>query len=208
MTVIITASILCLINVILWIILAIRFKKIFSTEEIIEKTRDELNKMLGDVNRNAERNITLIEEKIKQLKAVSAEADRRLAVVKSELEKNGKNLEIQNKILTNSKTQSSRSGSGNLSAAEKYRREQALGDLFSSSENKNEGIENESGLNSKNSNKIPLITPQIYMTDKPVEPKKDFNTLVKEKSQQGLTVEEIAAELGRSISEVKFSLEF
>lgn len=209
MTVLITALILCLVNIILWIVLALRFKKIFSTDEIIEKTRDQLNKMLGDVNRNAERNITLIDEKIKQLKAVSAEADRRLSVVKTELEKNSRNLEMQNKIST-----ASRSSVSASSAVEKYRREQSLGDLFNSYDKEENTVpekkisEDNSKKKEENSNKIPLITPQIYMTDKPVEPKKDFNTLVKEKSQQGLSVEEIAAELGRSISEVKFSLEF
>ena len=40
MAVIVTSVILCLINLILWIVLAIRFKKIFSTEEIIDKTKE------------------------------------------------------------------------------------------------------------------------------------------------------------------------
>ena len=52
-----------------------KFNKLFSTDDIIENTRTELNRMILDVNRNAERNITLIEAKINDLKALIAKAD-------------------------------------------------------------------------------------------------------------------------------------
>lgn len=219
MAVIVTSVILCLINLILWIVLAIRFKKIFSTEEIIDKTRNELNRMISDVNRNAERNITLIDERIKQLKAASAEADRRIALAKSELEKKEYGSNLNSKLSTISGISSSsiknNSRSGQAAFAEKYRKEQVQGDLFVSaekdqSEKKNTSTqeENDSRILDAKSSKIPLVTPEVYMTDIPVEPKKSFNDLVKEKSQQGKSVEEIAKELGASISEVKLSLEF
>lgn len=217
MAVIVTSVILCLINIILWIVLAIRFKKIFSTEDIIEKTRNELNRMISDVNRNAERNITLIDERIKQLKAVSAEADRRLALIKSELDKKEYGSDLTRKISSINASVSTGtrnlSKSGQAAFAEKYRKEQAQGDLFVSAEK--EDRENEKSRNSEKtevidskSSKIPIVTPEVYMTDVPVEPKKTFNMLVKEKSQQGKSIEEIAKELGASISEVKLSLEF
>lgn len=217
MAVAVTSIILCLVNIILWIILALRFKKIFSTEDIIEKTRTELNKMIEDVNRNADRNITLIEDRIKQLKAVSAEADRRLAFVKSELEKKEYGKELTKKISSvtsqNIVHSNNYSKSGNAAFVEKYRKEQIQGDLFISSEKETDESDNK--LNVENtdviaarSQKIPIVTPEIFMTDIPVESKKDFNTLVKEKSQQGKSVEQIAKELSVSISEVKLSLEF
>lgn len=210
MAVIITSVILCLINIILWIILAIRFKKIFSTEEIIDKTRTELNRMISDVNRNAERNITLIDERIKQLKAVSAEADRRIALAKSELEKKEYGSNLNSKLSTiggiSSSSIKNNSRSGQAAFVEKYRKEQVQGDLFVSTEKEHE--ESDSKVLDAKSSKIPLVTPEVYMTDIPVEPKKSFNDLVKEKSQQGKSVEEIAKELGASISEVKLSLEF
>src|SRR5574344_3171092 len=87
MAAIIICTFICILNVIMWIIFANKFKKLFSTDDIIAKTREELNHMIIDVNRNADRNITLIEEKIKELKSVTAEAERRLALERSEEEK-------------------------------------------------------------------------------------------------------------------------
>ena len=52
------------------------------------------------------------------------------------------------------------------------------------------------------------MNKKVYLSENPVVPQKDFNTLVKEKYDQGKSVEDIAAELGRSTQEVKFALEF
>ncbi|MFA6936664.1 MAG: hypothetical protein WCQ67_00370 [Treponema sp.] len=198
MAVVVTAIILCLINILLWIILAIKFKKIFSTEEIIQKTRDELNKMLADVNRNADRNITLIDEKIKELKSVTAEADRHLKIAKLELEKNFIAEDFQSKI--NATKQNNKINPVNqANIAKIYQKEQSQGELFSSSEPKGD-IEK--------SVKIPIIAPQIYMADKPIQPKKTFNEQVKEKYDRGESIEEIAADLDRSTQEVEIALEF
>src|SRR5574344_1219368 len=98
MAAIIICTFICILNVIMWIIFANKFKKLFSTDDIIQNTRNELNKMLADVNRNADRNITLIDEKIKELKSVTAEADRHLKIAKLELEKNFIAEDFQSKI--------------------------------------------------------------------------------------------------------------
>ena len=87
MTVAIIAFLLTAFNIVMWLIFALRFKKIFSTDDIINRTRNELNEMLSDINRSADRNIVLIDERIKQLKAVSAEADRHLEILRREITK-------------------------------------------------------------------------------------------------------------------------
>src|SRR5574344_2197582 len=215
MGVIIVATLLCLLNIILWIIFAAKFKKLFSTDDIIEKTRDELNHMIADVNRNADRNITLIEEKIKELKSVTAEAERRLALERSEEEKrmkvNALSLEATqvteekksvSRIETAKTMRPSRRTASNVDA---YVNEQAQGDLFTTTGKKNEPPAEE---NTDFIQKIPVIVPKVYLSDNPVTPKKDFNTIVKEKYDQGESVEDIAAELNRSTQEVKFALEF
>lgn len=201
MATVVTAIILCFINILLWIIFAIRFKKIFTTDEIIEKTREELNQMLADVNRNAERNITLIEDKIRELKSVAAEADRRLSVYKTELEKEDRSKALETKIESNVHAKTTKASVS--TAAEKYLREQVQGDLFVSEPPKKRETATVQGVHP-----IPIISPQVYLSDNPIEPKKDFNTQVKEKYEKGESVEDIAAELGRSTQEVKFALEF
>ena len=76
---------LCVFNVVMWLVQIVRFKNIFSTDKILEETRDQLNSMLMDINRNAERNITLIDDKIRQLKEISEEADRHIQLLKGEV---------------------------------------------------------------------------------------------------------------------------
>ena len=54
---------LVLINLGLWIIFLLKFKDLFSTEKIIEKTRYEMEKLVKDINNNAETNINIIDTK-------------------------------------------------------------------------------------------------------------------------------------------------
>jgi len=66
----------CIINLSLWAVLLIKFKKIFSTDSIIEKSRDAMNKMVADLNRNAETDINLSKEATKRMKQMLNEAER------------------------------------------------------------------------------------------------------------------------------------
>jgi hypothetical protein len=215
MTTILTILI-CIFNIVMWIIFASKFKKIFSTDDIIEKTRDELNHMIIDVNKNADRNITLIEDRIRELKLVTAEADRHLAIAKSEIEKEQKAKQIESKIESKTHPRSAKSINPDtllVTPTQKYVREQKQGDLFVLND-KSSDVEaatktkvkpqNESGVVKE----IPIITPQVYLSDTPIEPKKDFKTRVKELYSKGKDAEQISEELGRSVQEVKFALEF
>ncbi|MBP5753696.1 MAG: hypothetical protein J6W60_12710, partial [Treponema sp.] len=60
----IAVLLLCAFNVVMWLVQIVRFKSIFSTDKIMQETRDQLNSMLMDINRNAERNIDLIDDRI------------------------------------------------------------------------------------------------------------------------------------------------
>ena len=80
MMLVLVSSFFCILNIVLWIFFLSRYKSFFSTDEIIESTREELDRMIADVNRNAGRNIDIIEDRIKELKAVVAEADRHIAL--------------------------------------------------------------------------------------------------------------------------------
>ena len=89
---------LCVFNLVMWLLAIVRFKKMFSTDEIIEETRTQLDRMLMNINQNAERNITLIEDGIRRLKEAEQEADRHLAVLRGELENVGKSKVFKEKI--------------------------------------------------------------------------------------------------------------
>ena len=66
MGILITVSVLIIFNVAMWLVLLARFNSFFSTEDIIKKTRDSLNSMLTELNRNADRNITLMDDRSKR----------------------------------------------------------------------------------------------------------------------------------------------
>lgn len=64
-----------LVSLILMIVILIRFKKLFSTDSIIEKTKSQMNRVIIDVNNNANRDIELINESSRRLRALLNEAD-------------------------------------------------------------------------------------------------------------------------------------
>ena len=53
-----------LVSLILMIVILIRFKKLFSTDAIIEKTKAQMNRVIMDVNNNANRDLELINESV------------------------------------------------------------------------------------------------------------------------------------------------
>ena len=209
MAIIIIATLMILFNVIMWIIFANKFNKIFSTDEIISKTREELNSMLSDINRNADRNITLIEDRIRQLKAITSEADRNLSILRAELDKTEKTQIMKDKMSAVSySVDESRT---TYKIPERNRVLNASTSLDKYIKEKNKGESNKKQIHNDVHNAAEVKEekefPKIIASANPIIPKKDFNTQVKELAAQGKTIEEIASELDRSTQEVKFTLE-
>lgn len=120
MIVALVSSFFCIFNIILWIVFLSKFKKFFSTDEIIDSAREELNQMIADVNRNAGRNIDIIEDRIKELKAAVAEADRHIAFAQTELERQKNAALFQQQLDSPQSSQ----GGGNLRkrVSERYKK--------------------------------------------------------------------------------------
>lgn len=90
---------LCVFNLVMWLLAIVRFRKIFSTDDIIEKARHELNNMMMEINRNAERNISLIEDRIQKLKEVTEETDRHIEILRGELKSVENTKVFQSRLL-------------------------------------------------------------------------------------------------------------
>jgi hypothetical protein len=90
------ALFLITLNLLFWLIFLNRFKKLFSTADIINQARLEMKAMIDDVNRITSRNIDIIEEKIRKLKSASAEAERKITLAQTELEKKASLSEYRN----------------------------------------------------------------------------------------------------------------
>lgn len=69
---------LSLITIVLLLIFLIRFKKIFSTENIIEKTKSYMDRMIKDINGQANRDLDLINESSRRLRALLNETEHKM----------------------------------------------------------------------------------------------------------------------------------
>jgi septal ring factor EnvC (AmiA/AmiB activator) len=60
----------------------LRIKKEIRSDKILERVNEELGSILGDINSATERNITLVEDRIKKLGDLIHQADGRLKLLK------------------------------------------------------------------------------------------------------------------------------
>lgn len=128
MIVVFIAAFFCVLNISLWITFFIKFRKLFSTEDIIASTREEMNNMISDINHNAGRNIELIEDRIRQLKMIAADADRRIETARRELENQKANLSYQQKM---NSALNAHSQNINVSPSQSALKSQNMADMYS-----------------------------------------------------------------------------
>lgn len=228
--------------------------------------------MLKEINNNADRNVELVDDRIKQLKAVVAKADRELKILRSELEKVENSAVFQEKLneanaaivkQTHHKKKSALdfdslqtslfvTEKGNEAVSAMHAQMELPMDNVNPYQGKNPyapsnpyasanqyaeqaPYDNEIPPSARNAadtikaadhalaaairgqdqippmpqvQNIPVITPNVYLADTPVKPKKTFAEQVKELHALGETDEAIAIKLSRSVQEVKFALEF
>ncbi len=230
-------SSLTLINLLLWLVFLIRFKKLFSVDDTMTKFRDGMDSLIKDAQRNTLSNINLIEEKIKELKAASAEAERKVAILRHELESSEKSAVFQARLNMQAESfslkepekpaakkgrakpafgaKASKRGASKIAAA--YKQNElpgedeavALTGLFK--ENAQKSLFEEPQITvTKDGDaygKVPIVKTKIVASDNPIKPKKPFARRVRELAELGKSVEEIASETDHSTTEVQLVLD-
>jgi hypothetical protein len=206
-------------NIILWIIFIIKFKKLFSTDDIISKTRSEMNNMIIDINRNTERDISLIDDRTQKLKLIIAEADRHIALARAEEEKHASVQELH--------TAMNRAPSVEKRAADTYKRvsggvkprqefayevtDTGMHDVSGQNTLFNEDTRAQTKVTAHEDgtsfSEVPVNTQKVFFSESPVMPKVDFSRQVTDLAATGLTVEQIAKKLSCSLSEVQMVLD-
>ena len=73
---------ICIINIILWIIFLVRFKKLFSTDKIINTTTEKMNKLVTEIDKATDRNIFLTDASSKKIQKQLEEADKNMELLK------------------------------------------------------------------------------------------------------------------------------
>lgn len=76
--------IILIVNVILWLFFFVKYKKTFSPENILHSISEEVDKLLIEIDKTADRDLTLLEDKKNSLKALIDEADKRIQLAISE----------------------------------------------------------------------------------------------------------------------------
>ncbi len=217
---------LCIFNVIMWIVFLKKFKNLFTTDDTIQNAKEQINKILQDLNNQTARNISLIEDRCSKMKALNAEAEKKIKLLNN-LESNSVAMQTFKQELNNAQKTASDGVKKNVSrAASKYssNSKDSYVSLTKNGANYVEAssqstlfddVEKESKprfevIDDGSSNKIqeiPVVTPNVVYSDNPIKKSVNIKLKIVELYNQGLTIEDISAQLGISTGEVQFAVD-
>lgn len=231
------ALFISLVSLILMIVILIRFKKLFSADSIIEKTKAQMNRVIKDVNSNATRDIELINESSRRLRALLNEGDIKM-----------EHFREASQLLRDTIAEAEKQTAGKIRKTSNATKDfidpeasfslvkggpSRQGSLFDEPEVKtvlkDETIVTKDGAAFK---EVPLIVTKVYddepneeaikesKTDKSYPPKapvfrapvnqnngKDLKDKVEKLFRQGMQIDDIAMELSCPSSEVQFIID-
>lgn len=223
-----------IISVLIMIIILFKFKKLFSTDSIIEKTRDRMNKLIADINRNANNDIELLNESTRRIRVLLKDADEKMQSFNEATERLREMIAETEKVSKKSKIKRIAesviySDAQKKSVQEKIKQkknvphEKTFIDPNSSYEVTNNeslgALFDENDLVLKDETKVtaegaaykevPLIITKVYDDNVALNANSDnsLGTKVSRMYANGMTVEEIALELDCSTSEVQFIID-
>ena len=223
MPVVFLTAIVCVLNVFMWIVFLVKFKRLFSTDDIVLSTREELNKMIEDLNRNTSMNVSVIDMKIAQLKEAVSEAEekigraeRKIEALNSDLSNAEKSAEFRDSLGGGGRNLAEKSDVENhryfsvaRSPAQQYQQ-----NLSQAPENPvqtdfvgSDSVEKNSQQVAENSVTERNAMPEVTYAREQISPKKDFSTSVRELHAQGMDVEAIARALDSTTTEVQFIID-
>ena len=222
-----------IVSVLIMIIILFKFKKLFSTDSIIEKTRDRMNKLIADINRNANNDIELLNESTRRIRVLLKDADEKMQSFNEATERLREMIAETEKVSKKSKAKKiaespiyseiSKKNVQDKTKLKNHPYEKNFIDPNSSYEVKNNeslgSLFDESDLILKDETKVtaegaaykevPLIITKVYDDNASVNVNSEnsLSTKVSRMYANGMTVEEIALELDCSTSEVQFIID-
>lgn len=78
--------------------MVIRFRKIFSTDKIVEDTRKQVNEILRELNENADRDINLVNSTLRNLRSMNSLAEKNIEILDKKLNHINDETETQKKV--------------------------------------------------------------------------------------------------------------
>ena len=209
---------LSLINICLLFVFLFKFKSLFTTDDIVEKTKQKINQIVGDVNQNAQRDIDLINHCQRQMRTLLKESEEKMQEFQqatnllrdmlAEIDRQGVNKNIQYTQKNNANYNNS------LNNQNVNVKNNVQNDFFSKSSDvyttKNDvytrPLHKPNIKSVENRNEQPdLFSQQI--DQKPNKKVSNLNQKVEMLYNQGYTVEQIASELSCSVTEVQLIID-
>ncbi len=81
-----------------YLILNARMKRLYSAESQIRGLREEVNRLVLELNQTADRNIAILEDKIAELTETLSKADRKIGLLQRESEKHEVGAKVYSRI--------------------------------------------------------------------------------------------------------------
>ncbi len=186
-------------NLILWIVLLIRFKKLFSTDDIVKKTQDKIENLIRDIDTAADRDTYLAKETSKHIRSLLDDADKKMELFKEATQRLRDMIAETDRV--SRKYEEGKAFELNIQNSRAIAQEAEI-----IPQNIDQGNTEENSYKEK-----PLIITKVY-ENQPVKSsgsdlKKDKELLVRKYLDQGKSIEEIAEKLDCSITEVQFIID-
>ena len=195
-----------------------KFKSLFTTDDIVEKTKQKINQIVGDVNQNAQRDIDLINHCQRQMRTLLKESEEKMQEFQqatnllrdmlAEIDRQGVNKNIQYTQKNNANYNNS------LNNQNVNVQNNVQNDFFSNSRDvyttKNDVYTRP--LHKPNIKSVENRNEQPDLFSQQIEPKSNkkvsnLNQKVEMLYNQGYTVEQIASELSCSVTEVQLIID-
>jgi hypothetical protein len=208
-----------------------RVNKALEMDGFMESLRKEVGELVRDLNQTTDRNITLVEDSIRSLKEASAEADRRVTVLKREAERRSTESTVYDRLgrLREGKPAPARSEGPALSLDFETEQPSARTAYVQSANERtaveqsaagSPATETHSAGKPEPARRAESISPDVVSGDtvpreemssvpfvsfssSPIRPKPPVRDEVLSLSRQGISSELIAAKLGITVAEVE-----
>lgn len=205
---------LCVFNIVMWIVFMVRFNKRFSSEQYINKARDDMNVLVSSMQKNTVRNIQLVKETIEDLEKARVAAERKAEQISKRIELLNQEIDMKNFHQT---VQQKVKGVGvdpnavySINQTQNKILEKPAEQKAKPLEIKDEIHVTSTGASYK---EVPVITGNFYDEKDgsrqvvKVQPKKNIDEQVIYLKQNGLSVSDIASRLNISETEVQFIID-
>lgn len=210
--VVVCVALVC-INVFLWIVFFFLCKRRFSAREILQDIQTEVSNLLVEINREADRSISIIDARRKGLQKLLDEAKRYTEFATAEFDKRARNQGIYDALQREARPARPRRTTYSPSGAQQSLfPDDAVGSFFPSllDEQSDEvAISGDVPASDAAGDPFPAMPamPRITRAAETVKVEKDLRTRVLELSAEGFSPDLIAAKLEVSITEVQLIID-